>query len=70
MLGVLLPVQALKSINKNRKPVFILDGVFLTHSKFKICLNLNFVFSALKTDNKLLEPIFVLKKEIMDQKPR
>ena len=69
MLGVLLPVEAAKTIKKDKKPeyLFILDGVFSNDTKFKICLNLNFVFSALKTDNKLQAPIFILKKEIMDQ---
>jgi hypothetical protein len=69
MLGVLLPVDAENEIKKKKIPQYLMlvEGAFSTDSKFKICVNLNFVFSALPTDPKLKEPIFVLKKEIMDQ---
>jgi hypothetical protein len=69
ILAVLLPVGAEKEIKKDRLPQYLMliDGIFSTDSKFKICINLNFVFSALPTDPKLGEPLFVLKKEIMDQ---
>ncbi len=69
MLGVLLPAEALKSVKRDRRPeyLFILDGVFSIDSKVKICLNLNFVFSAMKEDTRLGDSIFIIKKELMDQ---
>lgn len=69
MLGILLPANAAKEIDKKKVPQYLMtiDGFFSTDSKFKICLNLNYVFSAFKDDPRLKDPLFVLKKEMMDQ---
>lgn len=74
ILGVITSENIENLIDKNRMPqyLYILQGCYTSISisdlkKFKVCLNLNYVFSALPDDTLLGQPLFAFSKEIMDQ---
>jgi hypothetical protein len=69
LLGVLIKDELFSSLNNEKRPqyLFELDGSYsIAGEKMKICLNLNYVFSAKESDEKLGSPLFIFKKEIVD----
>lgn len=69
LLGIISPVISKEEFGNNSIPLcqYKLDCNFYIEDEFQIWMNLNYVFSALPNDRKFGTPLFILKKEIMDQ---
>ncbi len=70
IMGIMIPkIDVENLIDKQRKESSYHIGKSNFHfggNDFQIWLNLNFVFGAKSDDTRLGEPLFILKKEIMD----